>query len=169
LCIAEDGTSFWVRHFYGLGDGISEPPADPTTPWCFFTLHRIRASDMAVLESFTVNTFDGGSAEHLNNPSDVVTFGPSAWNGMFALRQDLGDEPQYARPIADVAINAWTPSSGVTLYPMVNEVTPDDGTFIRSPSNPVNAECELTLNDVEPFGTNEGDIVITIRGTFDDT
>ena len=45
----------------------------------------------------------------------------------------------------------------------------DDGTFIRSPSNPVNAECELTLNDVEPFGTNEGDIVITIRGTFDDT
>lgn len=79
------------------------------------------------------------------------------------------DDAQYARPIADVDAGAWTPSSGVTLYPMVNDVTPDDGTFIRSPNNPVNAECELTLNDVEPFGTNEGDIVITIRGTFDDT
>jgi len=169
LCVAEDGASFWVRHYRGLGDGLSDPPADPTTPWCFFTLHRIRASDMAVLESFTVNAFDGGVSNNLNNPSDVVTFGPGITGGMFVLRQDLGDEPQYARPIADVAINAWTPSSGVTLYPMVNEVTPDDGTFIRSPSNPVNAECELTLNDVEPFGTNEGDIVITIRGTFDDT
>ena len=79
------------------------------------------------------------------------------------------DDSQYARPISDVAINAWTPSSGVALYPMVNEVTPDDGTFISSPSNPVDAVCEVALNDVEPFGDNPGDIVITIRGTFDST
>jgi hypothetical protein len=41
--------------------------------------------------------------------------------------------PIISRPSSDVLKNGWVPSQGSQLYPMVNEVIPDNSTWIDSP------------------------------------
>jgi hypothetical protein len=41
--------------------------------------------------------------------------------------------PTIARPNSDVTTTGWTPSQGSLLYPMINEVLPDDANWINSP------------------------------------
>ena len=141
--------------WFSTDDGFGGPNSDGRIRVTVDSLEVINATGIMVQST-------GG----FPNATASVLFGPMG-NGDNIGIYDApagGDESQYARPISDVAVNDWTPSSGVTLFPMVNEVIADDGTYISSPAIPVNAECELALNDVEPF--EAGDIEITIRGTF---
>ena len=41
--------------------------------------------------------------------------------------------PIISRPNSDVTTTGWTPSQGSLLYPMINEVIPDNSTWIDSP------------------------------------
>jgi len=141
--------------WFSTDDGFGGPNSDGRIRVTVDSLEVINATGIMVQST-------GG----FPNATASVLFGPMGNGDNIGIYDALagGDESQYARPISDVAVNDWTPSSGVTLFPMVNEVIADDGTYISSPAIPVNAECELALNDVEPF--EAGDIEITIRGTF---
>jgi hypothetical protein len=66
---------------------------------------------------------------------------------------------QFGRPASDITVGAWNSASG-TLYPNVNEVSPDDATLIRSGAMPSNDTCELGL---DPLGEPEVDTGHIVR------
>lgn len=47
----------------------------------------------------------------------------------------LGATVQLLRPTSDISAGAWTPSSGLTLAPMLNEAVADDASFIQTTSS----------------------------------
>ena len=59
--------------------------------------------------------------------------------------------PTVGRPISDTSNTGWLPSTGVDLYPMVDEVVPDALDYIYATS--VGAVCELALNQTAYPGT----------------
>lgn len=59
--------------------------------------------------------------------------------------------PTVGRPISDTSNTGWLPSTGVDLYPMVDEVVPDALDYIYATS--VGAVCELALNPTAYPGT----------------
>jgi len=50
--------------------------------------------------------------------------------------------PTVGRPASDVTTGAWVPSTGVSLFDVINEVVPDDGDYI---STTTAAPCTMTL------------------------
>jgi hypothetical protein len=67
--------------------------------------------------------------------------------------------PQFARPSADIANpGGWTTHTGGTtnLYATINEVTPDDTTYIQSPAGPANAVYVTKLSAVVAPGVTSG-------------
>jgi len=59
----------------------------------------------------------------------AVALGAVVVSGSFS-----GSSPSspIARPTSDVSAGGWTPSSGTELYPMLDELTPDDGDYIET-------------------------------------
>jgi len=49
------------------------------------------------------------------------------------------------RPSSDVSAGTWSPSSGGSLYAMIDEVVADDGDEIHSAVDPVSDTCEVKL------------------------
>lgn len=61
--------------------------------------------------------------------------------------------PAVGRPESDISANSWVPSAGLSLSAMVNEQTPNDGTYISSISP---STCELQLNNTRhPGGASQ--------------
>lgn len=62
---------------------------------------------------------------------------------------------QCLHPVADIAANGWTPSSGTDLFAMIDEVTPDDTDYDRSPNNPTTQFMEVLFGPgvTPPAGT----------------
>lgn len=58
--------------------------------------------------------------------------------------------PQFARPDADITIGNFTDEAGgtVDIFQSIDEATPDDADFIRSPASPVNEVYVSRLSDV---------------------
>ena len=56
------------------------------------------------------------------------------------------ETPQFLRPSSDILAGNWTPSTGVDLYPMIDEVAPDDNDYIISGSVPVNDIAQMSLS-----------------------
>ena len=54
---------------------------------------------------------------------------------------------QYARPGSDVSAGAWAPSSGTDLYAMLNDVTPNDSTYIYTQTLDSNYEPLLVWDE----------------------
>jgi hypothetical protein len=100
LCVATDRTSFWVR-FNTLGEewGGAKPN--------YSNFVRVRASDLAVLDSFVVPYYDGGGGPLTITPSSAVAFGPSTLGGMFAMPLGVGanwvDVPNFKREWIDAS------------------------------------------------------------------
>ena len=49
----------------------------------------------------------------------------------------------YLRPISDVSVGGWTPSTGTSLYAVLDEVTPSDTDYIQA-SSATTCEVQLT-------------------------
>jgi hypothetical protein len=64
--------------------------------------------------------------------------------------------PRYAKPNADTATGAWVPSTGSSLYAMINETVEDDTTFIKATTA---TTCDVALNPVANPGTTSGQVV----------
>ena len=72
---------------------------------------------------------------------------------------------QYARPISpDLAAGSWTPSTGVLLYPMLDEEIADDNDYIRSGASPTDDTAKLTLTPLE--WPEAGTVTLRIRGKW---
>lgn len=70
---------------------------------------------------------------------------------------------RYSRPDSDFSTGSWAPSSGVDLYPMVDEETPSDADYITTD---VASTCEMGLQPVIDPGTSTGHTVsYRIRST----
>lgn len=70
--------------------------------------------------------------------------------------------PQYARPSADTANpGSWVTDTGGTtnLYTRINEVTPDDNTFIKSPAGAGTYVYVTKLSAVTNPGTTSGHVI----------
>jgi hypothetical protein len=76
-----------------------------------------------------------------------------------AIATQVTNGGQFARPIADVTADGWTPSTGTDLYAMLNEETQDDATYIYSPNNPIAQEFEVQLGSVGDPGTSADHVV----------
>lgn len=59
--------------------------------------------------------------------------------------------PTVGRPTSDTSNTGWTPSTGVDLYPMVDEVTPDALDYISTTA--IGSICEMALNTTAYPGT----------------
>ena len=71
---------------------------------------------------------------------------------------------QWARPASDVAAGSWTPSSGASLYAMIDEEMASDVDYIRSSTAPSNDACTVALTEISDPTT--GTVTIWIRGRF---
>lgn len=63
---------------------------------------------------------------------------------------------QKIRPISDVTIGAWTPSTGTDLYAMLDEVAADDNDYI---STTTASTCEVALGTATDPSIDTGHIV----------
>jgi hypothetical protein len=59
--------------------------------------------------------------------------------------------PTIGRPSSDISTGAWVPSTGSTLYPMLDEETPDDLDYISTTT--LNTTCKLNLNATQYPGS----------------
>ena len=59
--------------------------------------------------------------------------------------------PTVGRPTSDTSNTGWTPSTGVDLYPMVDEVTPDALDYISTTA--IGSICKMALNTTAYPGT----------------
>ena len=69
--------------------------------------------------------------------------------------------PQFARPSADTTVGNWQTHTGGTtnLYTTIDEVTPDDTDYIKSPLAPSNAAYVTKLSSVEDPQSSTGHIL----------
>lgn len=67
---------------------------------------------------------------------------------------------QFARPSADINPSNFTDQSGGTpLYAVLDEATPDDADYIKSPDDPVNEFCTFFVSAVTDPSVHTGHIV----------
>jgi hypothetical protein len=68
---------------------------------------------------------------------------------------------QIARPEADIADGAWTPSTGVDLYATLDEVNADDADYDQSALSPEDDQMYL---DLTPLSVPQpGQVSVNIR------
>lgn len=60
---------------------------------------------------------------------------------------------QFSRPDADVSVGTWQPSTGSTLYTMIDEVTSDTSDYIEGAAN---QQCQLGLSEFTDPGVYTG-------------
>lgn len=68
-----------------------------------------------------------------------------------------------ARPTSDISAGGWTPSTGTELYPMLDELTPDDGDYIET-----STATTGTLGLSAPTFPGGPTQVLSARGASDD-
>jgi len=68
--------------------------------------------------------------------------------------------PQFARPIQDITLGTWTPSSGNDLYAMIDEEPPpSDADYIRSGGDPSADICEVKFSSVSDPDVSYGYVI----------
>lgn len=67
-----------------------------------------------------------------------------------------GLEARYARPMQDMSLGSWLPSTGSDLYPMLDEETADDADYIYAASA---TTCDLKLRPVQDPGTSANQVI----------
>lgn len=55
---------------------------------------------------------------------------------------------QYGRPISDISSGNWTPSTGIDLYAVLDEVRPDNSDYVSSGLNPSSDTFEVKLTSL---------------------
>lgn len=63
--------------------------------------------------------------------------------------------PRFARPSADLSAGAWLPSSGSSLYAMIDEPSADSSDYIYTNAA---GSCEIALNPVTDPNTSTGQV-----------
>jgi hypothetical protein len=91
----------------------------------------------------------GKTATVYANETLAATIGQAIAQGYSATITNAS--PTIGRPTSDISAGAWTPSTGTTLYPMLDEVTPDDLDYISTSS--LGATCKLGLNATQYPGS----------------
>lgn len=77
---------------------------------------------------------------------------------------------QFAFPASDIAANGWLPSSGGSLYPMLDEATADFADYIYSPNNPTTQAFEVKLGSLsDPVSSTDHSIEISLVAQGADT
>ncbi len=69
-------------------------------------------------------------------------------SGLATIYAPVVAAPQYARPTSDVTVGLWTPSTGVSLSAMLDEVTPSDTDYIESQLSPSLSVARVGLGSV---------------------
>jgi hypothetical protein len=114
------------------------------------TLAGIRTSSNVVGAVATVQNVQLGNSNLINYyTKDFII-----WDGTGGFNNDFMGSCQVLKiiPDGDVALN-WTPSTGLTGYNLINEVTPDDDTsYITAPS-PAPAPYKCSLSDLPVYVT----------------
>ncbi len=83
---------------------------------------------------------------------------------LFQALGSTGSARQWARPASDVSAGAWTASTGLDLYAMLDEVTADDADGITSSTGPFLETATMTLGAVvHPL---EGIVTIHVRAAL---
>lgn len=90
-----------------------------------------------------------------------VTVSPSLLTATLTLFAPTIAITQIAHPTSDVSAGGWTTDTGATtdLYAAIDEATPADDDFIRSPESPTADVCEIALGTLTDPGTDAGFVV----------
>ena len=81
----------------------------------------------ALIATFTDT---GGSG-----PFDLVAAAPISLAGSLSITGDIqisAGDAQFCAPTSDVTVGSWSPTSGASLYAMLDETTPSDVDYIRT-------------------------------------
>jgi hypothetical protein len=65
----------------------------------------------------------------------------------------------HYHPLSDVSSGTWTPSSGGSLFAMLDESVADDGDYIISALNPTADTAEISFGTVGNDGTTSGRVI----------
>ena len=90
-------------------------------------------------------TASGGAAGNASGSLASTSLTPPSATASGAVTATVG------RPASDTSNTGWTPSSGVSLYPMVDEVVPDALDYISTTT--IGSICEMALNPTAYPGT----------------
>jgi hypothetical protein len=91
----------------------------------------------------------GKTATITANETLAATIGQAIAQGYTATISSA--VPTIGRPSSDISAGAWVPSTGSTLYPMLDEETPDDLDYISTTT--LNTTCKLNLNATQYPGS----------------
>lgn len=69
--------------------------------------------------------------------------------------------PQFARPDADTTIGNFTTDAGGTtnLFQQIDEVSPNDADYVRSPASPISEAYVCRLSDITDPASSSGHII----------
>lgn len=155
--------------------GLTTSLTDPLTHSGWQWTYRLRARNAGVqviarlkMGSTTIKT-----VTHSGLSTSLATVTHNLTTGEAALITDLATlsmefessypstatstETQYARPASDLSAGGWSPSSGATLFPMLDEAVADDGDIIFSGSS-TDAGCEMALGSVTLAGASDAHV-----------
>jgi hypothetical protein len=90
----------------------------------------------------------------------AVALGAVVVSGSFSGSSPSGP---IARPSSDISAGGWTPSTGAELWPMLDELTPDDGDYIET-STATTGTLGLSA-PTYPGGSTQ---VLSVRAASDD-
>jgi hypothetical protein len=91
----------------------------------------------------------GKTATVYANETIAATIGQAVAQGYSATITNAA--PAIGRPTSDVSNTGWAASAGTDLYPMLDEVSPDDMDYIYTSA--LNSTCKLGLNGTQYPGS----------------
>ena len=135
----------------GFGPGISRIWLGMEAGGAFF---GSLALDPAIASGMFTGPAAGGSF------LGAILLGDAIASGSFSGSSPSGP---IARPTSDISAGGWTPSTGTELYPMLDELTPDDGDYIET-STATTGTLGLST-PTYPGGPTQ---ILSARGASDD-
>jgi hypothetical protein len=105
-----------------------------------------------VVASPDFTALTAGATSYTDTQGNVWTFGTSGIT--------IGEEAQIARPAVDVSVGSWLTHTGAStnLFATIDEASPDDSDYIRSPTDPVNAPVVVKLGPLTDPAISTGHI-----------
>ena len=148
-------TNHWVDNDFNAEEAGSADYKSVTSTgaqsaaWGTLTGSYLWAASLAAFEETAT-----GSAFNLNDQAPIGMVGALTIQGDIQI---VSGNAQFSAPSADVSTGAWGPTSGVSLYAMIDEADPSDADYIRT-ATPGDV-CVVALEAATDPGVSTGHVV----------
>lgn len=150
-----NGTTRWLDRSKVVNTATYTPlsgATDPTVGYTYADGAAVGAGNDTIIQLVYDRALD--DAEYLALQSNIWQVFAPVPRRSYSLHTTV----QLLRPASDISAGAWTPSTGTTLYGVIDESTPDDNDYMLTTTNST-AEIKFSPGSTP----SAGDITIRYR------